>query len=152
MGKLRDQWQSLWGKAGPEPPPMVWRVRVDRERSAIGRLNDRIEQTLASRVPDEVLRALQVALDELLTNVVMHARHASGPVEIELTHAAGALHAKLNYIAAEFDPTAVQGEDVTSVADSRIGGLGLLLVRSLMDEVRYEYVDGCNVLHLRKRC
>ena len=36
--------------------------------------------------------------------------------------------------------------------DSRIGGLGIQLVRKLMDEFRYEYVDGHNVLTIAKRC
>ncbi|MBQ7443940.1 MAG: ATP-binding protein, partial [Bacteroidaceae bacterium] len=32
-----------------------------------------------------------------------------------------------------------------------IGGLGIYLVRQLMDSINYEYADGCNVLTLRKR-
>lgn len=153
MGRLHEKWRSLWRKPGPAAAPVIWRVRVERERGAIGHLNDRLEKTLLpNNVPEPALRAMQVALDELLTNVVMHARQAAGAIEIELARSAGTLDARISYIAAEFDPTSWRTEDVTTVAASRIGGLGIQLVRTLMDEFRYEYVDGYNVLHLRKRC
>jgi len=152
MGWLRDQWRSLWRTPEPAHAPVVWRVRVERERSAIGGLNDRLERTLLPGVPESALRAMQVALDELLTNVVMHAQQTAGPIELELVRTVGALDATISYIAAEFDPTRTQAADVTTVAASRIGGLGIQLVRSLMDEFRHEYVDGRNILRLTKRC
>ncbi|HZP66407.1 MAG TPA: ATP-binding protein [Rudaea sp.] len=150
MGNLRDKWQTLWRK--PEPAPTIWRMRVERERSAIGKLNDRLEVTLLPTVPEQAVRAMQVALDELLTNVVMHARQAAGSIELEIAHSRRALDVRISYIAAEFDPTRTPVTDVTTVAASPIGGLGIHLVRSLMDEFRYEYLDGLNVLHLRKKC
>jgi anti-sigma regulatory factor (Ser/Thr protein kinase) len=153
MSGLHEKWRSLWRKPDPVAAPVIWRVRVERQRGAIGHLNDRLEKTLLpNNVPETALRAMQVALDELLTNVVMHATQAAGPVELELTRSAETLDAKISYVAAEFDPTGWQTQDVTTVAASRIGGLGIQLVRTLMDEFRYEYVDGCNILHLRKRC
>ncbi|MDR3386334.1 MAG: ATP-binding protein [Rudaea sp.] len=152
MGRLRDHWTRLWRKPGPVRAPVVWRVRIERERSAIGGLNDRLERTLLPGVPESALRAMQVALDELLTNVVMHAQQTAGPIELELVRTANSLDATISYIAAEFDPTSTQAADVTTVAASRIGGLGIQLVRSLMDDFRHEYVDGHNVLRLSKRC
>jgi anti-sigma regulatory factor (Ser/Thr protein kinase) len=152
MGRLLAGWRSLWRKSKPAPAPVVWRVRVERDRRAIGGLNDRVEKTLLHVVPEPVLRALQVALDELLTNVVMHAQQAAGPIELELAHSAGALDITISYLAAEFDPTHARSADVTTVADSRIGGLGIHLVRSLMDDFRYEYADGRNIVRMHKRC
>jgi anti-sigma regulatory factor (Ser/Thr protein kinase) len=132
---------------------VVWQLRVERERGAIGRLNDRLDESLRPSVPEPALRALQVALDELLTNVVMHARQASGPIELRVARSARSLDAQISYTAAEFDPTRVKEHvHATSVEDSEIGGLGVSLVRALMDEFRYEYADGRNVVHLRKKC
>jgi len=51
-----------------------------------------------------------------------------------------------------FDPTeAAQADTSLSVEDRPIGGLGLLLVRELMDTINYERIDGRNTLTLIKR-
>ena len=50
-----------------------------------------------------------------------------------------------------FDPTQMPDADVTLSADERqIGGLGIFLIRQIMDDVRYERADGRNVLTLTK--
>ena len=52
----------------------------------------------------------------------------------------------------EFDPTMVPETDITLSADERpIGGLGIFLIRQIMNEVKYERIDGKNVLTLEKR-
>ena len=51
-----------------------------------------------------------------------------------------------------FDPTQIKKTDTTLNAEDRpIGGLGILLVRELMDSVNYERVGGCNILTLSKK-
>src|SRR5215468_2400332 len=94
---------------GRGPDRVVWNLRLERDRSAIGKLNDRIEQNLLPSVPDTVVRSLQVALDELLTNVIMHAQQAAGPIELQLARSAGALDVTIRYTADSFDPTASKG-------------------------------------------
>ena len=52
----------------------------------------------------------------------------------------------------EFDPTAAPEADVTLSADDRqIGGLGIFLIRQIMNEVKYERIEGKNVLTLEKK-
>ena len=52
----------------------------------------------------------------------------------------------------EFDPTLAPNVDITLSAEEReIGGLGIFLIRQIMNEVRYERIDGKNVLTLEKR-
>ena len=51
-----------------------------------------------------------------------------------------------------FDPTAKEKADTTLPAEERqIGGLGILLVRELMDSINYERNQGKNVLTLVKK-
>ena len=154
MAGTSERWGAWWrGSRGVEAPVAVWTFRVERQRGAVGRLHDSLEEKLLGQVPEAALRALQVALDELLTNVIMHAEQAAGPVEVEVARASGALDARVSYLADEFDPTSWRPpQRGTSVATARVGGLGIELVRLLMDEFRHEYSDGCNVLTLRKRC
>ena len=52
----------------------------------------------------------------------------------------------------EFDPTAAPEADVTlSAEDRQIGGLGIFLIRQIMNEVKYERIEGKNVLTLEKK-
>ena len=49
-------------------------------------------------------------------------------------------------------PLKQEDPDVTLEADERqIGGLGIYLVKQLMDEVSYEYRGGMNILRMRKK-
>ncbi|HEX6832323.1 MAG TPA: ATP-binding protein [Rudaea sp.] len=147
-----EGWRG-WLRGGRGAPPATWNFRVERERGAVGRLNDTLERTLLPAIPETALRALQVALDELLTNVIMHAEQAAGAIEVEIAHSRSQLDTRIRYIADEFDPTRWQSTPHgMTIAASQIGGLGLQLVRSLMDEFRHEYADGMNVVSLKKRC
>lgn len=152
MGKHeRNAGDARRAQAGA--PTASWRFVIERERAAIGRFNAAVEQTLRTFAPESALRALQVSLDELLTNVIMHAEHAAGPIEVEIERVADTLDTTIRYSAHEFDPTAWKpAVRNTSIATTRIGGLGIALVRSLMDDFRYAYDDGRNVVSLRKRC
>ena len=50
-----------------------------------------------------------------------------------------------------FDPTQKEEVDTTlSVEEREVGGLGIHLVRTIMDSVSYEYIDHKNILTLRK--
>lgn len=148
-----ERWVGWWRRARPRAPVAAWHFRIERERAAIGSLNRTIEQTLRAQVPEPALRALQVALDELLTNVIMHAEQPAGPIEVEIEQVADALDTTITYVAREFDPTAWKPvARSTTVATARVGGLGIALVRSLMDDFRYAFDRGRNVVSLRKRC
>lgn len=51
-----------------------------------------------------------------------------------------------------FDPTAVPEADTTLALEERpIGGLGIFLIKQIMDKVEYKYTDGSNCLYLWKR-
>lgn len=115
------------------------------------RFNDFAEQ---HRVPAAVRRSFNIALDDLINNVVSYA------YDDDATHAIGvslrldphALECAIADDGRAYDPFAAEAPDVDLDLDERdIGGLGVHLVRSLMDEVSYERRDGKNVVTLRKR-
>jgi len=50
-----------------------------------------------------------------------------------------------------YDPTKKEDPDVTlSIEEREIGGLGIFMVKKSMDEMAYEYRDGCNILTITK--
>ncbi len=148
------EWQSWWRRrvGVTTKPALAWHFALAAQRPAIGRLNDALEQVLLAHIPESALRSLQVALDELLTNVIMHAIAVQGMIELDLKRGDGLLETTIEYRAEAFDPTGTPSQArAGSIADSPIGGLGLHLVHTLMDDFRHEYCDGCNRLYLRQR-
>jgi anti-sigma regulatory factor (Ser/Thr protein kinase) len=102
---------------------------------------------------------MEVSLDEILANVVEHAfegRSETGTVDVELRLDVGVEPPVCEMMVVddgpEFDPLSIAEPDPTVGIERRpIGGVGLVLVRRLMDEVQYERRDGRNRLRLRRR-
>jgi serine/threonine-protein kinase RsbW len=101
---------------------------------------------------------VEVSLDEVLANVVRHALRGRGDlarVELELRLDPGdppRCELRLEDDGPEFDPLAAAAPDTSLGVDERpIGGLGIELVKRLMDEVHYERRDGRNRLRLVRR-
>lgn len=105
-------------------------------------------------IPQDVVRAVQVTLDEVLSNIVQHGLRNRGEGRILLAFrlAEGTVELTIEDDAPPFDPLAAALPDLTAGLGQRpIGGLGIVLTRRLMDDVQYERLDGGNRLTLRKR-
>ena len=99
----------------------------------------------AARLPRKVVFAADTALEELLQNVLDH----SGAREVRFRAAVEGLELADDGI--PFDPLAMELPATDRSPDLRpVGGLGVLMVRKMMDRVRYERRDGCNRLTLAK--
>ena len=97
--------------------------------------------------------SLNLALEEAVVNVMDYAypTGTKGIINVE----AKANDQRLKFVISDsgipFDPTVKAEVDTTLSAEERpIGGLGIHLVRQIMDSINYERVDGKNVLTLRK--
>ncbi len=98
--------------------------------------------------------SLNLALEEAVVNVMNYAYPAGtiGEIIIEAQCNDRRLKFTITDWGTPFDPTARQDVDTTlSVEDRPIGGLGIHLVRQIMDSINYERLDGKNVLTLRKK-
>ena len=100
-----------------------------------------------------LIASLNLALEEAATNVVLYAYgREEGEVDIEAVYTDKYLKFILTDAGIAFDPTKKEEVDTTlSVEERQIGGLGIHLVRQIMDSVNYERIDGKNVLTLIKR-
>lgn len=150
------QWlKRLFSRKGAaaEAEPQIWNFRIKGGRAEIGAVNDALERAaMAGDVPEPAMRAMQVALDELLTNAIMHGKVSlNDPMQVDLIIGQSVLRAVIEHAGPAFDPTEVEAPDVDgALSDREIGGLGIHLVRSMMDEFTYEHTDGRNVLKLGK--
>jgi serine/threonine-protein kinase RsbW len=96
----------------------------------------------------------ELALEEIFMNIVMHgSRPGIAPrVEVSLHRDAGSVTMTVEDDGPEFDPLSLPPPDVTAtLEDRRVGGLGVFLVRKMMDTVSYARVAGRNQLRMSKR-
>ena len=99
-------------------------------------------------------RKLRLGVEEAVVNVINYAYPADneGNITINMMSDGHSLRFQIIDEGVAFDPTAQQKTDTTlSVEDRQIGGLGILLVRELMDSINYERVEGKNILTLIKK-
>ena len=96
---------------------------------------------------------LRLAVEEAVVNVMEYAypKGTQGEVNIRATSDGKRLKFIITDSGIFFNPTEVSAADTSlSVEERPIGGLGILLVRELMDSINYERIDGKNVLTLSK--
>ena len=97
---------------------------------------------------------LNLAIEESVVNVMSYAYPVGtvGDVSIEAQVNEEQLVFVISDRGYPFDPTTQQEADTSLKAEQRpIGGLGIHLVRQIMDSIDYEHKDGMNILTLRKK-
>ena len=104
-------------------------------------------------LPQELNMPINLALEEAVSNVMLYAYPgSSGQVLVEAEHSAEQITFTISDSGIPFDPTAQTEPDLTLSAEERpIGGLGIHLVRQIMDSIRYERKDNRNILTLTKK-
>lgn len=104
---------------------------------------------------DKDVYNIQLATDEAASNIIEHAYEGVNDGVLDLTCGmeAEAIRIILIDYGEPFDPSAIPMPDLKAdLSDRKIGGLGIFLMRKLMDEVHYEPRDDkSNVLTMIKR-
>ena len=129
------------------------RREFPRSLAAVSDLLDWTERFFeAALIPADHRFGVQLGLEELFTNLVKYGAGAH-PIEIELVRRDALLLASLTDQDVEpFDPTAAPDADTTLPLDARKpGGLGLHLVRRVVDRVDYTYENRRSRTTLVKR-
>lgn len=132
-----------------------YHLDVAPDIAEIPRLIDWVETCCgeAGVVGDAVFK-LALALEEAVANVIQHAFVDAPPphrIEVALIIDADRVTADVIDNGAPFDPSAAPEPDRAAPLQARDpGGLGIHLIRRMMDEVRYARLAGENRLRLRK--
>ena len=161
VGRMEKSVKEFAGEAPQSDDLTMLAIRY--QTPAIVMRND-IQQipTLAEwiddlKLPQALNMPINLALEEAVTNVMMYAYPGrnDGQVFVEYTEAESDKGKKLIFTISDsgipFDPTQKAEVDTSLPAEEReIGGLGIHLVRQLMDEVRYDRDEGKNILTLVK--
>ena len=130
-------------------------IILTNDISEVSKLNEFVEEigNEFSLTPDVVFN-LNLVLEEAVVNVINYAypKEEHQSIYLSASLRKGSIVLILTDTGKEFDPTLAPEVDITLSADERqIGGLGIFLIRQIMNEVRYERIDGKNILTLEKK-
>ncbi len=131
-------------------------IRIDANLDHLDLAREFVAE-IAKRVPmnSQQVYDLELAVDEALTNVIEHglADKDEKQVELSVTHENDLFTIVISHGGRDFNP----GEHADPVmkeylAERRVGGLGLFLMKKLMDQVEYTTgADGSQQIKLVKR-
>ena len=131
------------------------RVVLRNDISQISLLTDFMEGLSERENLDPGLASsINLALEEIVTNVIMYAypEGTKGFCDVEVKVHEDSMEFVISDTGAPFDPTLAPEVDVTAgLEDRKIGGLGIHMVRHIMDSISYERLKGKNVLTLIKK-
>jgi serine/threonine-protein kinase RsbW len=132
-----------------------FRMTIGVDPGEVARVNSAFAEFAdAHALPASVRRSMHVVLDELLNNAIAYgfAGRGGGEVTVEAELRADRVCVTLTDDGQPFDPFGMAAPDTgLSVEQRRIGGLGIHLVRRMMDEVSYHRRADRNVVVLGKR-
>lgn len=101
-----------------------------------------------------LLPTFELALEEIFLNIVTHGSRPGSALRVEVSLGLGmdAVTMTVEDDGPQFDPLSLPPPDVTaSLADRSVGGLGVHLVRNVMDTVSYARIAGRNRLRMAKQ-
>jgi serine/threonine-protein kinase RsbW len=129
------------------------RLRLVRDPRELSRLAGEVQAFLGRHPPLAGLgHPLQLALEELVSNVIRHAADEGIPLDIDvaLEPARDGVHVRIEDDGPAFDPLAVAAPDVEAPLERRtLGGLGIHLVRHVAADLSYARRAGRNCISLR---
>jgi len=101
----------------------------------------------------EMILDTQLAVEEVITNVINHGyKKTGGEIIVSSRISPERIEVQIIDAAPRFDPLSVPEPELDStIEDRNVGGLGIFLIRQVMDEVSYRYEDGKNILVLTKK-
>ena len=111
------------------------------------------EFAAGARVDDESKNAISLAVDELFTNMVRYHPDNANAITLELrvVDDTAVVHL-IDRDVDKFDPTRKPDPYLGASLDERTaGGLGIFLVKKLMDDVQYRYGDRTSIIIMKKK-
>ena len=130
-------------------------LTLENDVRQTSKLNDFVKHITGQlNIESSVAKYLRLAVEESVVNVMSYAypQNTVGNITVNANSDGYTLQFTITDSGVAFDPTeALVADTSLSASDRPIGGLGILLVRELMDSINYERINGKNILKLRKK-
>jgi anti-sigma regulatory factor (Ser/Thr protein kinase) len=129
-------------------------VSLRNQIDEIRRIHQLVEDLAGRlRLSGDVSLALMLSLEEVLTNVIQYGYQDSDEhqIEVRIVTLGDSIHLEVEDDGRPFNPLDVPEPATDLPLEERpLGGLGVFLVRKLMDSVQYRRRQGHNLLHMEK--
>ena len=125
-------------------------AKLENLEKVLAFVDERLE---AADCPMKAQMQIDVAVEEMFVNIAQYAyAPGSGDAVIQMGIEDGHAVITLKDWGVPFDPLAKEDPDVTLPAEKRrIGGLGIFMVKKSMEDLRYTYENGQNILTFKKK-
>lgn len=126
---------------------------LENGRDGFAALLDAIEGFLLEQyIPDKIAQRVIISCDEVISNILNHADTGGIPdVSVKVATTPENISIEIIDNGPEFDPLSVPPPDTDlPLEDRKVGGLGIYLVRELMDHVTYSRKNSENRLQFNK--
>jgi serine/threonine-protein kinase RsbW len=130
-------------------------IKIKNHVEELEKVNQFVEEICEELGLDmELQMNLNLVLEEMVSNVIFYAYPKGTPEEIEL--AAESDGKELTFVLSdngiEFDPTAKEDADPdVNPMERDIGGMGIYIVKNIMNKVTYQRLEGKNLLTMQKK-
>lgn len=130
-------------------------ITVPAEAAALETVNAFIQEKLESiNCPKRAKMQMMLAVEEIFVNISSYAYHPEvGQAEVGVDIDGDPPTVTIRFLdqGRPFNPLEKPDADITlSAQDREIGGLGILLIKKIMDQVDYTYENGKNILIIKK--
>lgn len=136
------------------PVDRTLEVSLANDLREIAGVAARIDEFCAARaLPSRIAYAVNLAIDELLSNTIANGYNDDDPhrIEILVREETDALVIIIVDDGVPFDPTGLPPPEFEISVDAPLDDLGFLFVRQMMDTIEYRRLQGCNIVTLTKR-
>ena len=130
------------------------RLDIKAETDSLDKVTEFIDEQLeAADCSMKAQMQIELAVEEIFVNIAHYAYTPNiGMAGITVETQGDSVLITFEDSGVPYDPLAKEDPDVTlSAQDRSVGGLGIFMVKKSMDDVRYAYIDGKNILTLEKK-
>ena len=128
---------------------MTFAAHIDNLNEVLAFIDGQLEEI---GCPIKIQMQVDIAVEEIFVNIASYAYTPNaGDATIMIKLDAGVISITFIDSGIPYNPLEKEDPDVTLPAEKRkIGGLGIYMVKKSMDNMRYEYRDGRNILTIEK--
>lgn len=148
-GPQFDDLTMLCIKYSGHTGPLVVSAKLENVPAVTDHINKKLQKIAC---PDKVRDQINISVDEILSNIAKYAYvPGSGNVTVNAEIDDHRVCITFSDEGRRFNPLETEDPDIFLAAEERNpGGLGIYMVKKMMDEVNYEYRDGHNILKITK--
>jgi len=127
-------------------------IEIENRMAEYDRISSALDGFVSKNaLSDDTGFSLQLVAEEIVTNIIKYAfkDKAAHIIKFEVAIEGKTVHLRFSDDGAEFNPFNAPAPDISLPIEKRpVGGLGLHLVRSLCETVRYSRQDGRSIIDL----